>query len=71
MLADGAVVVHISDGRVDCSVRDHGVVDSRVPAANTYDGKERPEWVGVVWRGGDQVRHPSANLHLCTCAADQ
>lgn len=70
MLADGAIVVHISDGRAECSVRDHGVVDSRVPACNTYDGVERQGWIGVIWRGGDQRRHPDANLRPCTCPTD-
>lgn len=71
MLGDGDIVVHIADGRSSrCETREHGIVRPDVPAGNTFDGVERPYWIGVVWRDGDQRRHPDANLRPCTCALD-
>lgn len=67
---DGEIVTHLAQRGKSCEFRDHGVVDSTVPLASTYDGKERPDWVGVVWNvNGSQWRHPDVNLTKCECPA--
>ena len=68
-MRDGDVVTHLAQRGRDCRFRDHGVVDSSVPADATYDGGPRPDWIGVNW-GTTQWRHPDVNLIPCTCATD-
>lgn len=42
VFVDGEIVTHIADRKRECEFRDHGVVDSTVPADKSYDGKDHP-----------------------------